>query len=107
MPPPPRIEPKYEAKLIRESQMQWPHNGDKIYMSSISTIPDTSYLTQRLAELGISDDQNTFTRVWTSRVDDKQEDGKIITFERENTRTYKIFDADDEGNIVIRYFNLQ
>jgi hypothetical protein len=68
--------------------------------------PNTEYLTKRLAELGISDQQNTYTRVWSQPSDRKGEDGKIITEQNEQRREYKIFDADEEGNIVIHYFNL-
>lgn len=67
---------------------------------------DYTYLNQRLEELGITEAQNTFHRVWTNKVDDKGPDGKITTTETESERDYKILDADPEGNIVIRYFNL-
>ncbi len=74
-------------------------------MSSIK--PYIDFLNSRLAELSITSEQNTFTRVWTSRVDEKNDaTGKIETFERQNSRDYKIFDADEEGNIVIHYFDL-
>jgi hypothetical protein len=65
-----------------------------------------AYLNQRLEELGITEAQNTFNRVWLNRVDEKGADGKITTTETEQTREYKILDADPDGNIVIRYFNL-
>lgn len=73
-----------------------------------TTIPqiDYTYLNQRLAELGINEKQNTFRRVWTNRIDDRDKTGKIITEEKLTEREYKILDADPEGNIVIRYFNL-
>jgi hypothetical protein len=66
---------------------------------------DTTYLNERMAALGITEQQNTFNRVWYNKVDERV-DGKIITQEVKNEATYKFFDADEEGNIVIRYFNL-
>jgi hypothetical protein len=72
--------------------------------TSTTTI-DYTYVTQRLAELGIDEKQNTFHRTWTSRSDDTK-DGKIVTTEKQESRNYKILDADQEGNIAIRYFNL-
>lgn len=68
--------------------------------------PTTEYLNERLTQLGIDENQNTFIRVWVQRGDCVGEDGKIHTEEKEQTRAYKIFDADEAGNIVIRYFNL-
>ena len=67
---------------------------------------DYTYLNQRLEELSITEAQNTFHRMWTSKVDDKGADGKITTTETVSQRDYRILDADPEGNIVIRYFNL-
>lgn len=64
------------------------------------------YLNQRLSELGITADQNTFTRKWMNQWNDKDESGKVIVKEAELSREYQIFDADEHGNIVIRYFNL-
>lgn len=64
--------------------------------------PDYSYLSQRLTALGISDQLNTFTRTWTTTA--PGDDGKQV--ETVNTKEYKLFDADEHGNIVIRYFNL-
>lgn len=64
------------------------------------------YLNQRLADLGITAVQNTFTRKWKNKSDDRDESGKIVTKESEQTRDYQILDADEHGNIVIRYFDL-
>jgi hypothetical protein len=77
-------------------------------MSESSTpLPDYTYLNQRLQELGISDKENTFHRVWQSNVDSKDEaTGKINTTPTMSERDYKILDADAAGNIVIHYFNL-
>lgn len=66
---------------------------------------DTTFLDQRLAELGVNEKDNIFTRVWASRHDEKKDDGVIVTKEVNEKRDYKIFDSDEEGNIVIRYFN--
>lgn len=68
--------------------------------------PNTEYLTTRLQQLGISDQVNTFTRVWTNKSDEKNAVGEIVTIEKEYSQDYKIFDADEHGNIVIHYFNL-
>lgn len=65
------------------------------------------YLNKRLADLNISEGQNTFIRKWTqtsSRIDDDTKE--IIIEDHRNEREYKIFDCDEYGNIVIRYFNL-
>jgi hypothetical protein len=67
---------------------------------------NTEYLTARMAELGVSEKQNTFTRVWTQASGRKDDEGNILTEDHEQTRNYQIFDADPAGNIVIRYFNL-
>ncbi len=67
---------------------------------------DTTYLKQRLEELGITDEQNTFHRVWKNHYDDKDEAGKTVTKISEQKRDYQILDADPDGNIIIRYFNL-
>lgn len=64
------------------------------------------YLNARLAELSISENQNTFLREWTQVVDSKDEKGNLIQTESKQTREYKIFGADDQGNIKIHYFNL-
>lgn len=64
------------------------------------------YLNQRLTDLGITAEQNTFTRKWKNQYNDKDENGKVIVKESEQTRDYQIFDADENGNIVIRYFDL-
>lgn len=68
---------------------------------------NTEYLDQRLKELDISDKQNTFIRVWFQDASSRDDDGKIVTENNRHEREYKIFDADEEGNIVIRYFNLE
>lgn len=68
---------------------------------------NTEYLDKRLAELNISDKQNTFTRIWIQPSSRKDDDGKIITEDHRHERDYKVFDADSEGNIVIHYFNLE
>jgi hypothetical protein len=75
----------------------------------MTTNPTTNpeYLLQRMTELGLTEDQYTFTRTWISRNDVKAEDGTITTREQEQSRDYKLFDADEEGNIVLRYFNLE
>ena len=65
----------------------------------------TTYLEQRLSDLGVSPDQNTFERVW-QQDSDRLDEGRIITGCHKHRRMYKFFDADPEGNIVIRYFNL-
>jgi hypothetical protein len=71
-------------------------------------IKNIEYLNQRLTELGITAEQNTFTRVWMNKYDDKDEKtGKIINKEGELKRDYQILDADEQGNIVIHYFDLQ
>jgi hypothetical protein len=75
-------------------------------MINTTTTPNPEYLLQRMTELGLTEDQYTFTRTWISRNDVKADDGTITTREQEQTRDYKLFDADEEGNIVIRYFNL-
>src|SRR3990170_3429291 len=70
------------------------------------TAVNTEYLNTRLHDLGISDEQNIFTRVWNQTSSGVGDDGKIVTTTNEQKREYKIFEADEEGNIVIHYFNL-
>lgn len=65
------------------------------------------YLNQRLQDLSITEKQNTFERVWHQSIDEEDAEGKIVTKQKEYKRSYKIFDADEEGNIVIRYFDLR
>jgi len=72
------------------------------------------YLQKRLEELSISEKENTFTRTWFSDVSSKDDAGNIVTTRHENTRDYKIFDADlsaphggPSGHIRINYFNLE
>src|SRR5688572_19351215 len=67
---------------------------------------DPTYLNQRLTELGITAEQNTFERVWFQDAP-REEDGKIIHELGEQRRKYQIFDCNELGDIVIRYFNLQ
>lgn len=71
-----------------------------------TTTKNTEYLQQRLTELGITPEQNTFIRKWKNQYNSRDESGKITLKESEQTREYQIFDADEHGNIVIRYFNL-
>jgi hypothetical protein len=68
--------------------------------------PNPEYLLQRMAELGLTEEQYTFTRTWISRGDSKDDNGVIVTREMEQSRDYKLFDADEQGNIILRYFNL-
>lgn len=75
-------------------------------MSRDSSAVDTSYLNRRLAEVGITDQLNTFERVWTDKVTSRNEDGSLKTEAVQNRKLYKLFDADKDGNILIRYFNL-
>lgn len=75
-------------------------------MSRDSSAVDTSYLNRRLAEVGITDQLNTFERVWNDKVTSRNEDGSLKTEAVQNRRLYKLFDADKDGNILIRYFNL-
>lgn len=67
---------------------------------------NTEYLIERLTSLGITDDLNTFRRAWKLEADEKCDNGKIINHKKEHTRDYKLFEADESGNIIIRYFNL-
>lgn len=69
--------------------------------------PDYTYLNERLQQLGISEAENTFTRTWVANVDEQGHDGKITTTPTENKKDYRLLDADEQGNIVIHYFNLQ
>ena len=68
---------------------------------------NTEYLTARMAELGLTEKDYTFTRVWTQPSSRKDDDGNIITEDHEQKRDYLLFDADEEGNIIIRYFDLK
>ena len=67
---------------------------------------DPTYLNQRLTELGITPEQNTFERVWYQD-GPREEDGVMVHKLEEQRRTYQIFDCNEIGDIVIRYFNLQ
>ncbi len=64
------------------------------------------YLIERMSELGVSEKDRTFERIWFQNASRKDDDGKIVNADVEHRREYKIFDADEEGNIIIRYFNL-
>lgn len=65
------------------------------------------YLNQRLAELSITPQLNNFHRVWYQESSEKDETtGKITTKSHKQERDYKLFDADEHGNIVIHYFDL-
>jgi len=75
-------------------------------VTNISYPVDTSYLDRRLQELGITEEQNTFTRTWINNVDSNDEHGNRITEPTTNTRIYKLLDVDQIGNIVLPYFNL-
>lgn len=74
-------------------------------MSTLTKVINYEYLNQRLQELGITDAMNTFKRTWYVDVVEEQ-DGKKVPVRTTETRDYKLFDADEHGNIVIRYFNL-
>ncbi len=67
---------------------------------------DYTYVKQRLDELGVSEQQITFHRVWTGERSEQDDEGKTVIKKFAQERDYKILDADEEGNIVIRYFNL-
>ncbi len=69
-----------------------------------TTTKDTTYLTERLQQLGITQAQNTFLRKWSQETSEIV-DGKTITKVHEQQRDYQILDADQHGNIVIHYFN--
>jgi hypothetical protein len=51
----------------------------------MDTDRNTDYLNQRLADLGVTDKLNTFTRVWCQDSSEKV-DGKIVTASHEQTR---------------------
>lgn len=68
--------------------------------------PNTAYLEDRLKTLGIDDQLNTFNRVWYQNSSELV-DGKTITQTHKQERKYKFFSSDEEGNIVIQYFNLE
>lgn len=71
----------------------------------IAHTPDYAYLNKRMAELGISEQQNTFHRVWYQKSDALDAAGKVTTHEQKQERDYRVLDADVHGNIVINYFN--
>jgi hypothetical protein len=60
---------------------------------------DLTYLNERLAAMRITPELNSFTRVWHTPV------GEDEPFKQE--QAMPIFDADEHGNIIINYFNLQ
>ncbi len=70
----------------------------------IATEKDTTYLNQRLQDLGITHQQLTFVRTWRQAGSEQTATG-ITTTEQQHTREYQLLDADEEGNIIIRYFN--
>jgi hypothetical protein len=55
-------------------------------------------------QLEITEAQYTFVREWIQETS-SLENGKTVINTTTNTREYKIFDSDEEGNIVISYFN--
>ncbi|MCZ8353936.1 MAG: DUF5906 domain-containing protein [Cyclobacteriaceae bacterium] len=59
---------------------------------------DTTYLNQRLADLRITPELNSFVRVRNHQGNSSE---PII-----EEKAMDIFDADDQGNIIINYFNL-
>ncbi|MEJ1240569.1 primase-helicase family protein [Chryseolinea sp. T2] len=67
---------------------------------------DCSYLDERLTGLGITDRENIFHRVWQQPGSRKTDNGSIETEMYEHSRDYPLFDADEQGNIIIRYFAL-
>lgn len=75
-------------------------------MAEATTTINTTYLTERLQLLGITDALNTFERVWYQDGSEKTDDGQILTKRQEHRRNYNLFEADEDGNIIIRYFNL-
>lgn len=75
-------------------------------MSTTQPQPDYTYLQQRMETLGITDEQRSFLRTWSNSLSVKDDSGKTVTKETEHEQLYQIFDADEEGNIIIRYFNL-
>jgi hypothetical protein len=62
-------------------------------------------LKQRLNELSITDKENTFVRVYSQANSYVDEQGVMKTVDATYEKTYQIFDADERGDIVIRYFN--
>lgn len=64
----------------------------------MSATQPTTYLQQRLTELGVTPQLNTFVRTWVQA--DAEGNPK------QYTREHQHFRADDVGNIVIEYFDL-
>ena len=69
------------------------------------TLPEITYFKQRIAQLGIIEKQLVFKRTWYQDSDEIV-DGKILTKQVEHVKEYNILEPDQEGNILIRYFNL-
>jgi len=66
-----------------------------------------TYYQDRISQLGITPEQNTFLRTWTQESSEKNLDGTIKILEHLQEREYRHLDHDEEGNFIIRYFNLQ
>jgi hypothetical protein len=64
------------------------------------------YLIQRMGELGLTEEQYIFNRQWVTRSDQRNSEGTIETTDHIQSRDYRLFDCDEEGNILIRYFGL-
>lgn len=73
-------------------------------MTDTTQIKDTTYLIERLQQLGITEEQNTFKRKWQQETSETT-DGKTVIVKHDHERDYQILDADQHGNIVIHYFN--
>jgi hypothetical protein len=66
------------------------------------------FFNARMAMLCLSDDDITFLRQWTYDITTRSDsDGRPQAEAKQSERSYKIFEPDDDGNIMIRYFNLQ
>jgi len=73
-------------------------------VTDTTQIKDTTYLIERLQQLGITEEQNTFKRKWQQETSETL-DGKTVIAKHDHQRDYQILDADQHGNIVIHYFN--
>jgi hypothetical protein len=73
-------------------------------VTDTNQIKDTTYLIERLQQLGITEEQNTFKRKWQQETSETV-DGKTVIAQHDHERDYQILDADQHGNIVIHYFN--
>lgn len=65
----------------------------------MSAIKDPTYLNERLAAMKVTPELNTFTRVWHTPVGEEED----FTQSKE----MPFFDCDEQGNIIINYFDLQ